>query len=146
MKTLNMLLVTMLVVSCTQTRDRFSRPPHYEVDYGSSPKETAEMGRKDAARHIEQGALRIIRYDMPLVRTGVWDSYYRPFVDLQVDEVPSAFDTVEYCDAYNSVMDQELKRRYGSRYLAVRADILPPSGAKHWVQESSKLPHASATK
>lgn len=95
------------------------------------------MGRTDAKRHIEQGAIRIIRYDTPLVRTGVLDSYYRPFIDLKVDEVPSVFDSLDYCKAYNAVMDQELKRRYGNRYLAVRSDILPPAGAKHWIQENS---------
>jgi hypothetical protein len=104
------------------------------------------MGNADAKRHIEQGAIRIIRYDIPLVRTGVWDSYYRPFIALQVDEVPSVFDSLEYCRAYNAVMDQELKRRYGRRYLDVRADILPPPRAKHWAQGIAQMPHSTTTK
>lgn len=137
MKALIILVLATLVVSCTAHKHSIPQRPNYDVDYGSSPKNTAEMGRFDAKRHIEQGALRIIRYDMPLVRTGVWDSYHRPFIELHIQEVTSAFDSLQYCRAYNAVMDRELDRRYGARYRAVRRDILPPPNSKHFMQSQS---------
>ena len=142
MNALSILLAAVLLVGCSSSGGNRSRPPNYQVDYGCEPKQTKEKGRADAKRHIDQGAIRIIRYDMPPVRTGVWDSYYRPFIDLEIDEVPSAFDSLEYCRACNAVMDHEIKRRYGSRYLAVCADILPPPEAKHFLQETSVPSHS----
>lgn len=137
MRPLALLLFAMLEVGCSTSKSSISRPLNYDVEYGESPKTTAEMGQSDARRHIAQGALRIIRYDLPLVRTGVWDSYYRPFIDLRIQEVPSAFESVAYCKSYNDVMDRELLRRYGSRYEPVRSSILPPAGAKHWSEAFS---------
>ncbi len=75
MKVLLILVLITFNLSCIAPEYSALRRPNYKVDYGSSPKVTVEMGRLDAKRHIEQGALRIIRYDMPLVRTGGWDSY-----------------------------------------------------------------------
>ncbi|MEO5915274.1 MAG: hypothetical protein ABIS50_13650 [Luteolibacter sp.] len=139
MKALLILVLVAFHASCAAPEHSIPRLPNYEVDYGSSPKLTAERGRLDAKRHIDQGALRIIRYDMPLVRTGFWDAYWQPFIDLGIQEVPSVFDSLEYCRAYNAVMDLELKRRFGNRYRAVRQKILPPPKSKHFMQENSVL-------
>jgi hypothetical protein len=145
MKPFAFLLLAMLQTGCSTSQNSISRRPTYDVDYGDSPQTTAEMGRLDARRHIAQGALRIIRYDMPPVRTGYWDSYYRPFEDLKIQEVNSAFESLAYCESYNDTMDKELLRRYGRRYEAVRSKILPPAGAKHFMQENAKFSNSPAS-
>jgi len=41
-------------------------------------------------------------------------------------------------NAYNSVMDTSLQKRYKSEYMKYRGGILPPKGAKHWSEAMSE--------
>ena len=93
--------------------------------------QTAEQGRLDAKRQVRERGFRILRYDMPGIRTGYWEPYYRPFKHLGIEEAkehPMA--SLDYCKSYNAEMERQLSHRYGSEYQFLREKILPKEGAE----------------
>ena len=107
--------------------------------YGEVMGLDAKRGRQDALSDIENGTLRIIRYDMPPVRAGAWSEYFAPFEELGIEETSTWDHPKVYCEAYNRVMDTECKSRFGRRYTALRSKILPPQGAIHWVEAQERI-------
>jgi ribulose bisphosphate carboxylase small subunit len=86
-------------------------------------------GTADAKRHIQDKGYRIIRYDMPLFRTGYWEPYHLPFRHFGIEESTQLFASLGYCRAYNAEMDRQLMRRYGAEYRKLRSKILPKPDA-----------------
>jgi len=91
--------------------------------------QTEAQGIADAKQHIQDKGYRILRYDMPVVRTGYWEPYYRPFRHFGIKESNELFASLSYCRAYNAEMDRQLLERYGTEYRRLRSEILPKTGA-----------------
>ncbi|SHJ11347.1 hypothetical protein SAMN02745181_1214 [Rubritalea squalenifaciens DSM 18772] len=48
--------------------------------------QTSDQGTADARRHVRDNGFRILRYDMPGIRSGYWVDYYRPFRHFGIEE------------------------------------------------------------
>ena len=93
---------------------------------------TTTEGVNAARRDIREVGFKIIRYDMPLARTGVWDSYDRRFEHFGIDEAHAPFASLEYCRAYNAEMDRALSQQYGAEYRKYRKKLLPAPNSVHY--------------
>lgn len=91
--------------------------------------QTRQQGVSDAKCHIRDKGFRILRYDMPSVRTGGLPDYYLAFQHFGIEEADEFFASLEYCQGYNGEMDRQLLKRYGSEYRQFRGKILPKPGA-----------------
>ena len=92
-------------------------------------KQTRQQGVADAKRHIRDKGFRILRYDMPSVRTGSLPDYYFAFQHFGIEEADELFASLDYCRGYNWEMDRQLQKRYGAEYRRFRHKILPNPGA-----------------
>ena len=127
------LLFVLLLASCTPSFNQsiYSRTGLVGVQAECcESKLTAEQGVRDAEHDLAEREFHILRYDMPCVRTGAWQEYYANYEEFGINEQPSIFDSLEYCNAYNAVMDKALEQKFGTRYVQKRDKILPPQGAK----------------
>ena len=124
MKTLYLLLLVGLIsTSCSESvYPKNIRSVYYATE------DSAFAGARDAKEDIQHGRYLILRYDMPMARTGVWRSYKAPYENLGIEEGGSTMSKA-YSDAYNRVMDKALSNRHGESYLRVRSRLLPPKGA-----------------
>ena len=94
--------------------------------------QTREQGISDAKKNVREKGFRIIRYDMPGIRTGYWEPYYRPFKHFGIEESTDWVATLEYCKGFNYEMDRQLKKRYGAEYARLRSEIMPKPGSKRY--------------
>ena len=95
------------------------------------PKTTAEEGIRDAEYDLAEKEFHIFRYDMPGLRTGAWSEYEVNYEEFGISEhtTEHTSTSLEYCKAYNALMDNALKKKFGGNYLRKRDKILPPKGA-----------------
>ena len=94
--------------------------------------QTSKQGALKAKSDIIETGYAIYRYDMPGIRTGYWDPYYARFKHFGIKELGGSLGigpTLEYMNAYNKVMDNGLKQRYGNEYRKYRHKLMPPYGA-----------------
>lgn len=95
-------------------------------------KQTRQQGISDAKRDIRDKGFRILRYDLPPVRTGNWHEHVLRFHHFGIEEADEFFAPIDYCVGYNEEMDRQLSERYGAEYLRFRDKILPKPGAKRY--------------
>ncbi len=128
-------IMALLLASCSmKSRESVECSPCR--DYFASM-QTRTQGISDARRHIREKGYRILRYDMPIVRTGYWEPYFLPFQHFGIKESNELFASLDYCQGYNSEMDRNLLKRYGTEYRRLRSNILPKPGASR--PESQKV-------
>ena len=98
--------------------------------------QTMKQGISDAKCDIRAKGFRILRYDMPMARTGCVEIYNRPFEHFGIVESDEYCASLDYCRGYNGEMDRQLLKRYGAEYRRLRSEILPAPGAGRY--QSSK--------
>lgn len=135
------LLLILLLASCGKSFNEpiYTRKGTVGAEAGCCEiKTTVEQGIRDAQYDLAENEFHIFRYDMPPVRTGDWQNYYANFEEFGINEQGSIFNSLEYCNAYNAVMNKALKKKFGKKYLLKRDQILPPRGAKKFDFDQSK--------
>ena len=120
----------MVLLSASCSMDQSGRSKHGDCceDFVAQ-RQTRVQGVAAAKRDIREKGFRIIRYDLPWVRTGAWEQYLRNFRHFGIDESNEMSASMDYCRAYNGEMDRQLLLRYGDEYRRLRSQILPKPGA-----------------
>lgn len=126
------ILLALLSASCSV--DQTTRKNQgCECDDYFAKRQTKAQGVSAARQDIREKGFRIIRYDMPVVRTGYWEPYQRNFRHFGIEETNDLFSSMEFCRAYNGEMDRQLLLRYGDGYRRLRSRILPKPDAERFL-------------
>ena len=96
------------------------------------PRTSPERAVEDAVKDIAAGDLKVCRYDVCPIG-GYQGDFFALLERFELRGVYWTGATVAYAKAYNRVIDRELRRRHGLRYLAVRSKIMPARDASRWV-------------
>ena len=122
--------------SCATKSDYEFHPPGAFTRF-DEPKSRVnpEQATKDATLDIETGNLTICRYDI-LPIGGYRGDYFEILKRFGLKEAFWPDATLAYARSYNRVIDRELRRKHGLRYLAVRSRIMPMKNAVPWYEKS----------